>query len=100
MGIDVATYALPRLLTTRGTTVYHIIFIRNPILIKLGFTVAVKHTRDFHPPRFTALPAAPISYSVVPAGIAGTQKPRMATQAHPCDQDTGNPCRYDAASFS
>ena len=45
MGIDVATYALPRLLTTRGTTVYHIIFIRNPILIKLGFTVAVKHTR-------------------------------------------------------
>ena len=40
-----ATYALPRLLTTRGSTVYHIIFIRNPILIKLGFTVVVKHTR-------------------------------------------------------
>jgi hypothetical protein len=45
MGIDVATYALPRLLTTRGPTVYHIIFIRNPILIKLGFAVFVKHTR-------------------------------------------------------
>jgi len=34
--------------------------------------------------------------TVVPAGIAGTQKPRMATQApHPCELDTGNPCRYD-----
>jgi hypothetical protein len=32
-------------LRTRGLSVYHTIFIRNPILIKLGFTVAVKHTR-------------------------------------------------------
>ena len=32
-------------LRTRGLSVYHIIFIRNPILIKLGLTVAYKHTR-------------------------------------------------------
>ena len=31
----------------------------------------------------------------VVAGIAGTQRPGMAIQTHPCGLDTGNPCRYD-----
>jgi len=33
---------------------------------------------------------------VVPAGIAGIQKPGMARlRSHPCVLDTGSPCRYD-----
>jgi hypothetical protein len=33
---------------------------------------------------------------VVPAGIAGIQKPGMARLgSHPCALDTGSPCRYD-----
>jgi hypothetical protein len=33
---------------------------------------------------------------VIPAGIAGIQKPGMARlRSHPCVLDTGSPCRYD-----
>ncbi|HEY5141848.1 MAG TPA: hypothetical protein VIJ25_21395 [Methylococcales bacterium] len=32
---------------------------------------------------------------VVPAWIAGTQKPWKAYGSRPSDLDTGNPCRYD-----
>jgi len=34
--------------------------------------------------------------AVIPAGIAGIHKPRMAIyRTHPCVLDSGNPCRND-----
>jgi hypothetical protein len=40
-----------------------------------------------------------VTLLVIPAWIAGIQKPGMATLIHPCNLDPGIPCRGDGMTF-